>query len=348
MTTSSETRSSVAFLIAFLATIPAGYFGCELAEKIIASVHVSSNPAHWIERARDEAYSVCYDGCYDCLNVGMIEKACRLTAIVEVPRVICDASQLWTWDEVSKYPVECLVAVGNIYKEDELAWKRFWYKPLYLVALAVAALIGFFVFDITTRILESCQAFEPSPPRHQAIAAPSTRPQILTRKLRNVKTPLLATAILLLALPSPVLGYACTSQPAYNALFSNPDDSIYGVIHGWLSSCHDENYSCGETCTSSPSSGQKSCDTIYCSQERTARSPRYYVNQAAELVIDCGFRLVDFVPGVVDRRVPNPRIEGNLWVKVSVNRFNGTNSGREMGLDGMVKCLYSIVEPPKW
>ncbi|PVH69224.1 hypothetical protein DL98DRAFT_522316 [Cadophora sp. DSE1049] len=351
MATPSEWRCLLAILLGSSATLPSTYFGWHLTSKIIASVHVSSNQAHWVGRARDEAYNLCYDGCNDCLDVKMIESACRLTAIVHVPEVVCDANQLWTWDEDAKYPLECLVAIGDIFKEDELAWKRFWYKPLYLVALLVAASMGFFVWAISLGILDGFQIFEPRPTEYQAIGQPPARPQIPARRQStpNIKTPLLATAIILLSLPVQVRAYACTTQPAHNALFSSPDNTLYGVIHGWISSCYDETYSCGESCTSSASSGQKSCDAIYCSHPRTAKTPREFVNEAAERIVECGFRMVDFVPGVVDRRVPNPRIEGRLWVKVAVNRFNGTTGdGGESEVDGMVKCLYDIVQPPTW
>ena len=52
---------------------------------------------------------------------------------------------------------------------------------------------------------------------------------------------------------------------------------------------------------------------------------------------------MDYVPVVVDKRVANPRIEGKLWVKVAVNRFNGSE-----GIDQKVQCLYDIVEAPRW
>jgi len=352
MTTPSEWRWILAVLVAINVTLPSGYFGWHLTSKIIASVHVSSNEAHWIRRARNEAYDLCYDGCNDCLDVNMIESACRLTAIVTVPNITCDASQLWTWNEAAKYPFECLTAIGDIFKEDELAWKRFWYKPLYFVALVVAACIGFLVYFVSLNLLEEFQVFEPRPPVYQAVEPPPpARPQIPARRQSSptISTPLLAVAIILLIFPVQVQAYACTTQPAYNALFSSPDDTLYGVIHGWISSCYDETYSCGESCTSSASSGQKSCDAIYCSHQRTYKAPRYYVNDAAERVVQCGFRMVDFVPGVVDRRIPNPRIEGSLWVKVAVNKFNGTTGkGEESEVDSMVRCLYNIVQPPTW
>ncbi|KAH7385136.1 hypothetical protein BKA64DRAFT_712257 [Cadophora sp. MPI-SDFR-AT-0126] len=349
--TPSKWRYSLAILLGICASLPSAYFGWQLASKVLASVQVSSNEAHWIGRARSEAYDLCYDGCNDCLDVKSIESACRLTAVVEVSGVPCDASLLWTWGNDAKYPHECLVVIGDIFKNEELAWKRFWYKPLYLVALLVATGIGFLVWTIALGILDGLQVFEPRPREYQPIKQASARPKISAKRQSapNINTPLLATALLLLSLPVPVGAYACRTQPAHNALFSSPDNTLYGVIHGWISSCYDETYSCGESCTSSASSGEKSCDVIYCSQTRTAKTPRDFVNEAAERVTRCGFRMVDYVPGVVDMRVPNPRIEGTLWVKIAVNRFNvTTGDGGQSEVDGMVKCLYDIVQPPTW
>jgi hypothetical protein len=40
-------------------------------------------------------------------------------------------------------------------------------------------------------------------------------------------------------------------------------------------------------------------------------------------------------------RIANPRIEGKLWVKVAVNRFNGSE-----GVEPKLKCLYNIIDAP--
>jgi hypothetical protein len=68
-------------------------------------------------------------------------------------------------------------------------------------------------------------------------------------------------------------------------------------------------------------------------------APADFIRPAAPYVTGCGFKLVDIVSGVVDRRIANPRIEGKLWVKVAVNRFNGSD-----GVEEQVKCLYDMVE----
>jgi len=90
-------------------------------------------------------------------------------------------------------------------------------------------------------------------------------------------------------------------------------------------------------------SGSTSCSAIECTKTHTDKSPRDFVRAAVRRVVECGFRLVDVVPGVVDRRIANPSIEGKLWVKVAVNKFNGSGVVEEQ-----VKCLYDMVEAPKW
>jgi len=50
---------------------------------------------------------------------------------------------------------------------------------------------------------------------------------------------------------------------------------------------------------------------------------------------------VDAVPGVVDRGISNPRIEGLLRVKIGVSAFNSTDIDGEK-LDEGVRCLYMI------
>jgi hypothetical protein len=140
---------------------------------------------------------------------------------------------------------------------------------------------------------------------------------------------------------SPVSGYACTGwHPVHNQPFvSRTDPSLFGNIHGWLSDCFTETYSCGSKCDDSDKRHQSTtCSPDHCSRERPAASPADYVRRAARLVAACGFKMVDIVPGIVDRRIANPRIEGDLWVKVSVNRFNSSGA-----VDGQVLCLAHIV-----
>jgi len=147
----------------------------------------------------------------------------------------------------------------------------------------------------------------------------------------------------LAALPIPVAAYPCPSYyPPYDKPFANADGTLYGVIHGWLSDCYDETYTCGQSCTTSPANGQETCDPISCTRPQPFRLPVDFVNSAAWRVENCGFRLVTAVPGVVDKRVPNPRIEGELWVKIAVSAFNSTDIGGER-LDDGVKCLYEMI-----
>lgn len=118
-------------------------------------------------------------------------------------------------------------------------------------------------------------------------------------------------------------------------------------MHAWLSECYEETYSCGETCSSATTSllfpdERRVCDTLYCTRPRAVKTPRDFALAAFNHAQTCGFRRVDVVPGVVDRRIANWRIEGELRVKIAVNRFNGTDAERTFVEDG-VRCLFGIV-----
>ncbi|KAF2184218.1 hypothetical protein K469DRAFT_710130 [Zopfia rhizophila CBS 207.26] len=296
--------------------------------RIVKTAHVSEGVNHWVNLARDEAYGLCYDGCSDCLDVESIGKACRMTASVNISGVVCNASKMWTWAD--RYPLECLIAVGEIFKADALWWKRFWLRALYLlnVGSVLFFVLGCWVAEGTLAV---CDSFN------------LAKPRLVQRRRSNSRTPLLNPGVILLlaiAFLPPVAAYRCMyMNPAQNQLFANADDSLYGVIHGWLSDCYDGTYSCGESC--STSDGKSTCGAIWCSQPRINRPPSYYVNSAARRVQNCDFRLVDAVPGMVDKRIANPRIEGRLWVKVSVNRFNGSE-----GVLQQVQCLYDMINIP--
>jgi hypothetical protein len=162
----------------------------------------------------------------------------------------------------------------------------------------------------------------------------------------NAKTPLLrsAVAITLLAFllhAGLATAFACNEGRlhVYNQAFqSKIDRTLIGNIHGWLADCNHRVYSCGEECTKSQ--GTTTCSVEWCSEKQIARYPSDFVRVAAREVAACGFEMVDMVPRTVMRRIPNPRIEGHYWVKISVNRFNETNGTN--GLEEQVRCLYDM------
>jgi hypothetical protein len=301
---------------------------------LLNTAQVPQSAEHWIQIARNKAYGLCYDGCYDCIDVDSIEKACHMTTKVTVSGVTCDASKIWTW--VNRYPIECLEAVGEIYKADALWWKKLWISSLYLLTV-LSIPIAVLADNAMAQIHE--------------INTRSRRPSLHNRRKNgnNSRTPLLhvtTVSILILTLATPATAYACTHyHPAHNQLFANEDNTLYGVIHGWLSNCYNLDYSCGESCTTLAidkiGEASTSCSAISCTETRTNRGPIDFVRSAARKVQECGFRLVDIVPGVVDMRIANPRIEGKLWVKVAVNRFNGSE-----GVEPKLKCLYNIIDAP--
>ncbi|KAJ9138298.1 hypothetical protein NKR19_g7889 [Coniochaeta hoffmannii] len=314
---------------------------------LVNTATIPGNDQHWVERARVEAYGVCYDGCNDCLDVGKIEAACRMTATVQLSSVVCDASRMWFWAD--RYPTECLQAVGGIYKEQDLSWKRWKLRSLYFLA-AVTLAPAFAIYKAADWSVKWRQHHYQGRARHRHRDGPRESASTPLLRATTVSTALVS----MLLFSTSVQGYACANwHPVHNQPFvSTTDPSLFGNIHGWLSDCYIERYACGgggERCGSSSSDddddkGGTTCTTTthWCDRERADASPGDFVRGAAGLVSRCGFKMVDIVPGVVDRRIANPRIEGELWVKVSVNRFNGS----EGGVDGQVLCLSEIVEWP--
>lgn len=322
-----NSKKLCAFTIAALSSVGSAWLIILLVGHIINSVRVSGDAAYWQNIARVQAYGVCYNGCDDCLDVGSIATACRMTRKIEVQGMVCDANKMWFWADEEKFPVECLDAVGILYHRDQLERKRWWFKGLYVFVSASLG-VGWAVYVGVLAIWSPLTEF-------------GRRRRVTGNPHPSSRTPLLAAAIVALAMPAQVMGYRCISQfPARDQLFSNQDQTIYGVIHGWLSDCYDYTYSCGESCstTTYASSYDKRCDTNYCTEPRPKKTPGAYVREAQALVKDCGFVMVDTVPGIVTKRIPNPMIEGVLNVKIAVNRFNNTE-----GLDKEVKCLYEMI-----
>jgi hypothetical protein len=247
--------------------------------------------------------------------------------------IICNASKIWFWAQ--RYPDPCLEAVGEIYKADALWWRKFWLRGLYIFAPVFGSLAFLAAFYATFWAIEWVRSWE-------------RRPQVMVRRDEAAITapllPRVAVAFLALAvLLTPADAYPCPEYyPPYDRLFTNANGTLHGVIHGWSSDCYTETYMCGKSCTTSPADEQVSCSPIFCTRSRLFMSPADFVNRAVWRVEKCGFRLVDAIPGVVDKRVPNPRIEGKLWVKIAVSAFNSTDAGGER-LDEGVRCLYEMI-----
>jgi hypothetical protein len=320
----NSNRNRFSSIIALLIAVSSIIGWTLFVNHLVKTARISQGADHWVDIARHQTYDLCYNGCNDCLDVDRIENACLMTRKVTIPGMDCDASKIWTWAD--RYPLDCLVAVGNIYKYNALWWKKFWLGALWLLNLLSVG-VYMVVYAISESVFDKARRHPVRPRR------------------RNSTTPLLnafAVSLLAVAMLPPVAAYRCTQMgPTYDQHFINEDGSLYGVIHGWLSNCYDESYSCGESCSTTTSDGRTSCDPTWCSQPRLDKPPSNYVDHAAHRVMSCDFRLTRTVPGVVNKRIANPRIEGKLWVKVSVNHFNGSD-----GVFEQVQCLYDMVEPP--
>ncbi|KFZ19689.1 hypothetical protein V502_03500 [Pseudogymnoascus sp. VKM F-4520 (FW-2644)] len=109
----------------------------------------SAGRKHWIEAARTKVYDACYFGCNGCSDPSDSYKACAKTAQVNITGVTCDASVLWNTED--RYPLACLEAVAEIYKEDLFrSAKRKHLESLFFIALILMA--GFVGAAITDGI----------------------------------------------------------------------------------------------------------------------------------------------------------------------------------------------------
>jgi hypothetical protein len=320
----SYSRDRFSCIIASLMAISSIIGWTLFVNYLVKTAHVSQGADYWVDLARHQTYDLCYNGCNDCLDVDRIEHACLMTRNVNILGVDCDASNIWTWAD--RYPMECLVAVGDIYKHEALWWKKFWLRGLWLLNT-----LSVFVYKIVYAISQS--------------NSDKAQYRSVHRQRRNSSAPLLTAftvSILAVTMIPSVAAYRCTRMsPTYDQHFINADGSLYGVIHGWLSDCYDESYSCGESCSTAISDGRKSCGPILCSLPRVDKPSSYFVDSAAHRVMSCGFQFTKSVPEEARKRIANSRIEGKLWVKVSVNHFNESNSVLEQ-----VQCLYEMVDPP--
>jgi hypothetical protein len=246
----------------------------------------------------------------------------------------CDARDIWFWAD--RYPSHCLEAVSKIFENDAVWRRQLWLRSLYLLSL-VFGVLAYWVtclgFEWLVRTYERR--------RRRAVT--------VRREDGGIRAPLLppsavlAIVLILTILVNPAVAYPCPSYyPPYDRRFANANGTVFGVIHGWLSDCFDETYECGKSCTTSPSGGEVTCTPISCTRSKPYMLPMDFVDRAAWRVKKCGFRFVDAVPGVVDRRIPKPSIEEKLWVKIAVNKFNSTDGGEEKWDDG-VRCLYEII-----
>jgi hypothetical protein len=270
---------------------------------------------------------------------------------------------MWNWED--RYPTICLEALGEIYKAEALVkLKKSYRNQLALIILTVlAGLVGAWVMY---KWIWPCwfpiRAATPTWPRSSS-AYPyhdgpiSTRPKRERRKKSFFswrKNTAVATAATFFVISThPANAYICyNAAPAADQYFTNTATNISGVIHGWVSNCHQEEIQCGETCRGGGGStlnagaggGAQACTPDYCPIDVMDHPPSYFVNQTAPKVEACGFELVDNVEEEgTPLRVGNPFIEMNRWVKISVNLFNLTDE-----TDPSVWCLYDTGSIKDW
>ena len=88
-------RLPLAIVVGSAITAGTTYALVKHVQHLIANAQVSSDPAVWIQKARDDGYGACYNGCDDCHDVSFAYDACEKTARAIVPGINCNGTSMW-------------------------------------------------------------------------------------------------------------------------------------------------------------------------------------------------------------------------------------------------------------
>lgn len=346
----------LAFLFGIALTAGTTYALVIHVRHIVNTATVSSDPAIWSQKARTHGYDRCYNGCSgaddsDCADdPDFVANACDRTAEAGTA---CDAALMWNWRE-GRYPEECLVAVGEIYRDKALAALRRKRRGQYgLVVLTIfgGLVVGWVTYKLGRRAVASWDERRRQPPRTKRAgnAWPRSHGQRRDGKESgSAGRPSSFKTIFtgFLCFGSRAHAFACTGYGvAQYQYFVNSNGTISGVVEGWMSNCYHYQVCtdvCSQSCSTSSSgsvSCHQTCSTSCTTHTRADKQPQFYVSRAANKVIDCGFELIDTIQEDVGLRVANAGIEKNYWVRISVNGYNITSRD---ATDDEVWCLHKI------
>jgi hypothetical protein len=341
----------LAFPVAILAgcgiTASTTYALVRHVQHLISSVTVNADPLVWMQEARTNAYDACYFGCDDCGDHNWAYNACARTAKANVTGVLCDGNRMWNFKD--RYPLECLHAVGEFYKADALhKLKKSNKNLLALIILTVlAGILGAWVilkylriaavqyeekaFEARSKARRWPQQTDMSSSKKQSISSKRGRPGCFNR--------ITLFFVAFVVLFGKTGAYSCAGHgTTVDNYFVNSNRTIFGVVHGWLSDCYEYDCNCYLTCSGGTvDNPSRDCTTTCSTCVGTKHEPPYYVNKTIESIERCGFLMTDAVEGDVNLRVPNALIERDLWVRISVNKFNVTDV-----TDPSIQCLHDI------
>jgi hypothetical protein len=324
-------------------------------QHLIANAKVEENPARWMQEARTNAYDACYFGCNDCGDINWAYNACAMTAKANVTGITCDGNKIWNWEK--RYPIECLQAVGEFYKAMALKrLKQSYRNQLAVIILTVlAGLVAFvLVLKIWKKMTWRCK-MKADKAREEARVWPQARvwsekksysaPEKGLSSAKRTKGRRGFGRVMLIftsfaALFGKTHAYPCTGYShVADQYFVNANNTIFGVVHGWVSDCYDYICDCSTTCSGGDGSAGSfsSCTTTCSTCTAIDKSPSDYVMYTLPKIKRCGFKLVDAVEGDVNLRIANALIEKDLWVKVSVNAYNASGE-----TDPSIFCLHGI------
>ncbi|KAH7319426.1 hypothetical protein BKA65DRAFT_102110 [Rhexocercosporidium sp. MPI-PUGE-AT-0058] len=333
-------RLPLALLVGAAITAGTTYALVKHVQHLIANAQVSSDPSVWRNKARDDGYGACYNGCVNCHDVSFAYNACEKTARAIVPGINCNGTSMWNW--VNRYPTECLEALGVIYKAEALTRRKQTYRNQ-LAVIILTVIAGVLGATVIYRLWGRWFPVRPVSPRWPSAPPPYMASARASRPKHRRKWPFFWRTAATASFLGSSHAYPCWGfSSSADQYFVHTNKSISGVVHGWTSSCHTVSYACGATCTSSGSSGPNgggttTCTPDICYRDEEDEKPIFFVNWTLPRVQGCGFRLVDTVESEVNLRIGHPLIERNWRVKISVNQYNLTDV-----TDPAVLCLWDI------
>jgi hypothetical protein len=350
----------LALLIGSAITTGTTYALVVRVSQLVRNAKVPSDPEVWMNQARTEDYDPCYLGCAYCTDTEYSYNACLRTASILSgdPSITCDGTRIWNW--MDRYPVACLTARGEHYRNVKLeALKQDYRNQLAIITLTVlGGLIGGLVVYAywmrkTAKMRERAQAaaslFWPDWRRHEA----------RVRRHNRIKTAFFG---LLPVFMKRTNAYLCSNGAPASTYLTNTNQTISVNARGWLSDCYDETHckqvwdysrpncltlDCWDGHYLVPDCSIRKCIVESCQTTTYVRkAPLDFVDAILPHIEQCGFHTPVSRRSAANMRLANPGFERNWWVRIDVNGYNVTNPEQT---DWEIECLHSVGDwkPPR-
>jgi hypothetical protein len=250
-----------------------------------ADAAVYNDPNNWLQEARAKIYDPCYLGCDDCSDPAFAYNACEKTLEVNGgPGVVCHGNLIWNWED--RYPVACLLAIGETIKGESLEYTISGHKNMYMlipVIVICGILGGGAICCLCLTLTKKRRMRYKDQAQHHGSSWPGRWTQQTQQNShanmngyansnanRNANANSGWKRFFTCAAIASLCGrthanaphidtnptravnrstFACTGYAAtVDEYFTNADHSISGVVHGWLAKCYAYDCDCHETC----------------------------------------------------------------------------------------------------